>query len=54
MRLSTFGKPRVTYCAEEFGRHLGLSRVCLEDVLVLLHSHDIKTDLVDERFVVEV
>jgi superfamily II DNA or RNA helicase len=53
MRLSTFGKPRVICCAEEFGRHLGLPRGCLEDVLALLQSHDIKADLVDERFVGE-
>ena len=50
MRLSTFGKPRVICCAEEFGRHLGLPRGCLEDVLALLQSHNIKADLVDERF----
>jgi hypothetical protein len=50
MRLSTFGKPRVICCAEEFGRHLGLPRGCLEDVLALLQSHNIEADLVDERF----
>lgn len=53
MRLSTFGKPRVICCAEEFGRHLGLPWGCLEDVLALLRSHNIKADLVDERFVGE-
>ena len=53
MRLSTFGKPRVICCAEEFARYLGLPRGCLEDVLALLQSHNIKAGLVDERFVGE-
>ncbi len=53
MRLSTFGKPRVICCAEEFGRYLGLPRGWLDDVLALLQSHNIKAELVDERFVGE-
>src|SRR5262249_3588636 len=32
MRLSTFGKPRVICCAEEFPQYLGLPRGSLDDV----------------------
>ncbi|MCI0665328.1 MAG: hypothetical protein L0220_30065 [Acidobacteria bacterium] len=50
MRLSTFGKPRVISCAEEFTNHIGLPRGCLDDSLALLQLHGVKADLVDERF----
>jgi superfamily II DNA or RNA helicase len=50
MRLSTFGKPRVIACAEDFPHHLALPRGCLDDVLALLSSHKVKVELVDERF----
>jgi superfamily II DNA or RNA helicase len=50
MRLSTFGKPRVIYCGEEFARHLGLPRGCQGEVVELLQSHGIQVELVDERF----
>ncbi|MCI0663454.1 MAG: DEAD/DEAH box helicase, partial [Acidobacteria bacterium] len=50
MRLSTFGKPRVISCAEEFPNHIGLPRGCLDDLQSLLQSHCVKADLVDERF----
>jgi hypothetical protein len=50
MRLSTFGKPRVIHCAEEFSRHLGLPRGCQSEVIGLLESHGIQVDLADERF----
>jgi len=50
MRLSTFGKPRVIRCAEEFPRHLGLPRGCLQDAIEFLQSHKVKVDLDDERF----
>jgi superfamily II DNA or RNA helicase len=50
MRLSIFDKPRVIRCAEEFPRHLGLPRGCLEDAIGLLESHKIKVELADERF----
>lgn len=51
MRLSTFGKPRVIRCAEEFPRHLGLPRGCLQDAIELLQSHKVKVDLDDDRFI---
>jgi superfamily II DNA or RNA helicase len=51
MRLSTFGKPRVIGCAEEFTHYIGLPRGCLDDVIGLLKSHNVKADLIDERAV---
>ncbi|GBE01654.1 type III restriction enzyme, res subunit [bacterium BMS3Abin08] len=50
MRLSTFGKPRIISCAEEFGRYIGLPRGSLNEVLELLKAHNIKVDIKDERF----
>ncbi|MGA7879459.1 MAG: hypothetical protein WCD63_01185, partial [Terrimicrobiaceae bacterium] len=50
MRLSTFGKPRVIHCAEEFSRHLGLPRGCQSEVMDLLDSHGIQVELADGRF----
>jgi superfamily II DNA or RNA helicase len=49
LRLSTFGKPRVISCAEEFPRHLGLPRGCLDEVELLLADHGIAVELVEER-----
>lgn len=49
MRLSTFGKPRVISCAEEFERHIAVPRGCLDDVRELLATNGIEVDLVDER-----
>lgn len=49
MRLSTFGKPRVISCCEDFPKHLGLPRGCLDELLALLTSLNIKINLTDER-----
>ena len=49
MRLSTFGKPRVISCCEDFPKHLGLPRGCLDELLALLTSLNIKVNLTDER-----
>lgn len=49
MRLSTWNKPRIISCHEDFPGHIGLPRGCLEDVLGLLKSLKIKPDIVDER-----
>ena len=49
MRLSTFGKPRIISCCEDFSKHLGLPRGCLDELLALLESLNIKANLVDER-----
>ena len=49
MRLSTFNKPRIIACAENFSNHIGLPRGCLDEVLELLSSMNITVDLIDER-----
>jgi len=50
MRLSTFGKPRIICCCEDFPQHLGLPRGCLDELLDLFQSLKIKVKLTDERF----
>ncbi|MBL0941923.1 MAG: DEAD/DEAH box helicase family protein, partial [Alphaproteobacteria bacterium] len=49
MRLSTFGKPRIIACAEDFPQHLGLPRGCADEVIELLHSLGIKVEIEDKR-----
>jgi len=51
MRLSTFGKPRVIACAEDYPRHIGLPRGCLDSAMLLLEDLGIRVEVVDERFV---
>jgi superfamily II DNA or RNA helicase len=50
MRLSTFDKPRIIGCCEDFPNHIGVPRGCLEDVIELLQFHRIKPEIIDERF----
>jgi len=50
MRLSTFGKPRIISCAEEFPRHLALPRGCLDYIRAFGDSHGIGMEIRDERF----
>ncbi len=50
MRLSTYGKPRIISCAEDFDRYIGLPRGCFDEVLELLKCHGIRADIRDERF----
>jgi superfamily II DNA or RNA helicase len=50
MRFSTFGKPRVISCCEEFPKHLGLPRGCLDELLDLLESLKVDVTLSDQRF----
>ncbi|NHZ86148.1 MAG: DEAD/DEAH box helicase family protein [Planctomycetia bacterium] len=50
MRLSTWNKPRIIACHEEFPKHIGLPRGCLEDVLELLNALSVKTKIIDERY----
>ncbi len=49
MRLSTFGKPRIIGCAEDFVDHIGLPRGCLDEVIAFLDEHHIQAEIVDER-----
>lgn len=49
MRLSTFGKPRVISCAEDFPKHIGLPRGCLDEVIALFETLNVKVEITDER-----
>jgi len=50
MRLSTYAKPRVIACGEDFAQHIALPRGCLPEVLALLETHRIRPEVCDERF----
>jgi len=50
MRLSTYGKPRVISCAEDFMKHIGLPRGCLEEAIEMFESLRIKVEVIDERY----
>ncbi len=50
MRFPTFDKPRIINCCEDFPKHIGIPRGCLEETISLLESLGIKTVLKDERF----
>ena len=50
MRFSTFDKPRIINCCEDFPKHIGIPRGCLEEIISLLESLKIKVRLIDERF----
>jgi superfamily II DNA or RNA helicase len=50
MRFPVWNKPRVIGCAENFPRHIGLPRGCLEPSLELLRENGIRCDIKDERF----
>ncbi len=45
MRLSTYGKPRVISCAEEFPKYIGLPRGCEKKLLELLKQYNIQTEI---------
>ncbi len=47
MRLSTFGKPRVIRCAEEFPKHIALPRGCLDEIAAFFKSHNVAVQLDD-------
>lgn len=49
MRLSTYEKPRVVACANDYPQHVGLPRGCLEDLCELLSDLKIKYTIRDER-----
>jgi superfamily II DNA or RNA helicase len=50
MRLSTFGKPRIISCGQDFAQYVALPRGCLVDATALLADHEIKVELRDERY----
>jgi superfamily II DNA or RNA helicase len=49
MRLSTWDKPRIISCAEEFAQHVALPRGCLQDVSGFLKAHGMQVSVRDER-----
>jgi superfamily II DNA or RNA helicase len=49
LRLSVWDKPRVIGCAQNFPRHIGVPRGCLDSVLALLRDNGIRCDVHDER-----
>ncbi len=49
MRLSTYGKPRVISCSEDFPEHIGLPRGCIDEVLAEFKFHRVNVELQDKR-----
>ena len=49
MRMSTFGKPRIIACAEDFPKYIGLPRGCADEAVQLLNSLNIKPRVDDKR-----
>lgn len=49
MRLPVWNKPRVIGCAENYPKHIGLPRGCLEELRQLLTENNINCVLQDER-----
>ena len=50
MRLSTYGKPRIISCGDEFPDHVAIPRGCLEEITDLLQEYGIRQEISDERF----
>jgi superfamily II DNA or RNA helicase len=50
MRLSTYAKPRVIACGEDFAEHVAMPRGCLPEIVALLEVHGIRPEVRDERF----
>ena len=49
MRLPTYNKPRIINCCEDFPKHIGLPRGCLDEVLDLLNDLRIESKIIDKR-----
>ena len=48
MRLSTFGKPRVISCSDDYEKHLALPRGCEADITALLRENKVIVAIEDE------
>jgi superfamily II DNA or RNA helicase len=48
MRISTFGKPRVISCSDDYENHLALPRGCEADIKSLLTENDVAVAMEDE------
>jgi hypothetical protein len=49
MRLSTWNKPRVIACGQDFPQHVAVPRGCLTEALALLTAHKVRPEVRDER-----
>lgn len=49
MRMSTFGKPRIISCAEDYLEHIALPRGCMDDLVGLLDDNEIELSVDDQR-----
>ena len=49
MRISTYGKPRIISCAENFPKYIGLPRGSFSEAVEVFRSHGIDVDIKDER-----
>ncbi|MCD4708935.1 MAG: DEAD/DEAH box helicase [Candidatus Sabulitectum sp.] len=49
MRLPVWNKPRVIGCAENYPKHIGLPRGCMDSLIDLLDANDIVVELEDKR-----
>jgi superfamily II DNA or RNA helicase len=49
MRHSTYQISRVISCTEDFPKHIGMPRGCLDEVIHFLHSLEINLEVQDER-----
>src|SRR5207245_9208230 len=48
--VSTYDKPRVIACGQEFVQHIAIPRGCLTETLALLEAHKIRPEVRDERY----
>lgn len=51
MRLSTFGKPRIISCCEEYPKHIALPRGCFEELKQMLEELNIGVTVKDARVI---
>lgn len=49
MRLPIYNKPRIINCCEDFPKHIGLPRGCLDEVIDLLNDLRIEPKIIDKR-----
>ena len=50
MRFPTYNKPQIISCYEDFPKHLGIPRGCLDEAMGLLKSFNIKVKIIDKRY----
>ncbi|MCP4160805.1 MAG: DEAD/DEAH box helicase family protein [Deltaproteobacteria bacterium] len=49
MRLSTWNKPRIIYCFEQFPQHIALPIGCFDELKGILVNYNINPEIVDKR-----